>query len=254
MNNRVIIFPCLVYLASMGMCSDLCRVAAMSLTNINDTATGAACVYNDSQAGLSSSPSVLLTFSSYDIICVSLNILLTFMIVVRLVLHRRNIQSAMGASSEANRLYKSIIGMLVESCALYAGCFLLYTVTWCLNTTESFLSLTFQPILGQTEVRADQRRDRGELWSNCDDGQVIAPFLIILRVANRTAVTSDSISSGNPDSIHFRSQEQSTDNGETVPDENPVGSPGMSGEAPGEVGGAVENIVEDVPFEGSSLS
>ena len=86
---------------------------------------------------------------------------------------------------------------------------------------------------------------------NREDGQVIAPFLIILRVANRTAVTSDSISSGNSDSIHFRSPGQSTDDGRTVPDGNPVFSPGVSGEAPGEVGIVVEDIIEEVPLEGS---
>lgn len=82
----------------------------------------------------------------------------------------------------------------------------------------------------------------------------MAPLLIILRVANRTAVTSDSISFGNPDSIHFRSQGQSTDDGESLPDGNPVSSTGVSGEAPGEVGIVVENGIEELPLAGSSNS
>ena len=67
-------------------------------------------------------------------------------------------------------------------------------------------------------------------------------------------MTSDSISSGNSDSIHFRSPGQSTDDGRTVPDGNPVFSPGVSGEAPGEVGIVVEDIIEEVPLEGSPQS
>ena len=85
------------------------------------------------------------------------------MIVVRLVLHRRNIQNAMGASFETSGLYKSIISMLIESCALYAGSFLAYVVTWPLTSLCGNLVFTFQPILGQTEVRADQGHNFGAL-------------------------------------------------------------------------------------------
>lgn len=67
-------------------------------------------------------------------------------------------------------------------------------------------------------------------------------------------MTSDSISSGNPDSICFRSQGQSTDDGGTLPDGNPANSTGVSGEAPGEAGIVIEDIIEEFPLEGSSQS
>ena len=253
MDYWVITTPCLMYLTSVGMCSSLCKATVTRLANITGTATGITCVYNNTKPVYSFSPSALSTLSAYEIICLSLNVLLTLMIVARLVLHRR-VQNAMGASFEASGLYKSIISMLIESCALYAGSFLLYTVTGYLKQPSDGLVAIFQPILGQTQVRADQRRNPGTLWSNCDDGQVIAPFLIILRVANRTAVTSDSISSGNPNSIHFRSQGQSTDDGGTVPNGNPTSSTGASEEAPDEVGIVVKDTIEELPLEGFSHS
>ena len=60
------------------------------------------------------------------------------------------------------------------------------------------------------------------------------------------------MASGVPDSIHFRSQGRSTDDGGTLPGGNPMGSPGASGEDPGEVGVVIENAIEEVPLEGSS--
>ena len=56
------------------------------------------------------------------------------MIVVRLILHRRNIQNAMGGSVGAGRLYGAIITILVESSALYAVSFLLFFVPAAANS------------------------------------------------------------------------------------------------------------------------
>ena len=41
------------------------------------------------------------------------------------------------------------------------------------------------------------------MLSNCGNTQVIVPFLITLRVANRRALTSKEIISGSISSIHF---------------------------------------------------
>ena len=59
---------------------------------------------------------------------------------------------------------------------------------------------------------------------NRRDEQVIAPFLIILRVADRRALTSETIVSGNLGSIHFRSQGKSTVGNGPLRDEHPVSS------------------------------
>ena len=54
------------------------------------------------------------------------------------------------------------------------------------------------------------------------DAQVIGPFLIIVRIAARRAVTSN-MTSGGVDSIRFRSQETSTSDSGALADENPAG-------------------------------
>ena len=52
--------------------------------------------------------------------------------------------------------------------------------------------------------------------SNRGFEQVIAPFLITLRVANRTALTSKSLVSADLSAIHFESRGKVTDGDETL--------------------------------------
>ena len=88
---------------------------------------------------------------SYFAVSLSLNVLLTFMIVIRLILHRRNIRNAMGASAGAGRLYGAVITMLVESSTLYAVSFLLFFVPW---AARFWVGSNFWAILLQVQVRA----------------------------------------------------------------------------------------------------
>lgn len=77
--------------------------------------------------------------------------------------------------------------------------------------------------------------------SNRDIEQVISPMLIILRVANRRAVTRETFIAGNIGSMQFRSHGSATVSGsETFPEESPVSSVDANGETPaGLVFGAV---------------
>jgi hypothetical protein len=70
--------------------------------------------------------------------------------------------------------------------------------------------------------------------------------LIIIRVAERRAVTSDSIS-GSLESMRFRSQ-GSTDGDGTFPDEDPTNATEVNGKALGELSAKDENVIEEVPL------
>ena len=83
---------------------------------------------------MSDSATVVALSTAYYSIPFSLNILLTFMIVTRLLLHKRNIRHAMGTSGRAAGLYTTIVVMLVESYALYAIALLSYIVPWGLSS------------------------------------------------------------------------------------------------------------------------
>jgi hypothetical protein len=92
--------------------------------------------------------SLTTTFSAsvgipYFSILASLNVLLTIMIALRLVLHDRSTRTTMGALAGTSGIYKAIVTMLVESCALYAVSSLLLIIPWAVGrwVTEIFVLL-----------------------------------------------------------------------------------------------------------------
>ena len=84
-------------------------------------------------------------------ISVSLNVLLTIMIVVRLVLHSRNIRAATGSLVGINGLCKAVATMVIESSALYAVNSLVLIALW---VADNDAAGAFIPILAETQVRA----------------------------------------------------------------------------------------------------
>ena len=122
------------------------------LADFTNAATGVAYVYEAMKPdhyNFSSTTSELA--SSYFIISVAVNVLLTLMIVIRLVLCGRNIRKAVGATVGASEVYKGITTILVESSALYAVALLLYTGAW---FAGSIILPLFAPIASWAQVRA----------------------------------------------------------------------------------------------------
>jgi len=99
------------------------------------------------------------------------------MIVIRLILHSRNIRTAMGAPSGVVGLYKAVIVMLIESSAIYTASSLLFLGPW---GSGNHIADMFLSILAEIQVCAfcSQHTEVFEhvclIWS-----QVIAPLLII---------------------------------------------------------------------------
>ena len=87
----------------------------------------------------------------YYSISLALNVFLTFMIVARLALHRRTIQRALGSPATAGGLYRAVVNMLIESCALYAASYVLFIGPW---AAGSSISNIFFPILAEAQVCA----------------------------------------------------------------------------------------------------
>ena len=90
----------------------------------------------------------------YFSISLSLNILLTLMIVIRLILHARKAHTALGVTGIGG-LCKAIVTMLVESSTLYAVSSLLVLGPL---SAGSAVVVTFFPILSETQVRAPPRK------------------------------------------------------------------------------------------------
>ena len=90
----------------------------------------------------------------YYSILLPVNVILTLMIVVRLIVHARNSRAALGTTGIGG-LYKAVITMLVESCAIFTVSSLLVIGPW--GAGISPIVNLFMPILYQTQVRAIPR-------------------------------------------------------------------------------------------------
>ena len=98
----------------------------------------------------------------YFSLSLALNIILTFMIVIRLVLYVRTIRNALGVSG-IGRLCNHIVTMLVESCALYSVSLVLIIGPWAAgNPIVEF----FVFILPQTQVRNSSRPRSSDRFSD----------------------------------------------------------------------------------------
>ena len=96
----------------------------------------------------------------YFAISLSLNILLTLMIVVRLILHTRSVRNVMGRTGSGG-FFKAIITMLIESCALYAVNSIVFIGLW---GARNYAERLFRFTLTETQVRAFPRlRSLGRL-------------------------------------------------------------------------------------------
>ena len=139
MNYWIMVLPCVVYFASVGTYPSLLQAGGVLIR----VATGIAYVY---QASETRTTSITWTHlgTLYFSIALSLPILLTLMIVMRLIAHRRDVRKFIGALDVTSGPYTAIIRMVSESYALYAITFLLYIVPWAIGSPV--MNLFFDPL------------------------------------------------------------------------------------------------------------
>ena len=112
--------------------------------------TGVILIYQSSQLGGGIIHAAVDFTLLYLSISVSLNVLLTFTIIIWFVLHTKNDRVPMGAPAGIGVLCKAITTMFVESSALYAVSSLLVLVPW---IARSSIVEVFLPVLAETQVR-----------------------------------------------------------------------------------------------------
>lgn len=116
--------------------------------NFTGTGTGIANIYfTPTNAPLIGAAYIIV--SSYYVICLVLNILLTLMIIAKLILHRRNLRHAIGTSNGATGVYTTIVTILLESYTLYAIALLSYIITWAMQSAGVYVTAR---ILGNVQV------------------------------------------------------------------------------------------------------
>ena len=99
----------------------------------------------------------------YVSVSVSLNVLLTLMIVARLIIHGRNVRAATGSPAGISGLYKAVATMLIESSALYSMNSLVLIGLW---ATKSDIAGFFLPVIAEVQVRGFPRLRSSSRLSN----------------------------------------------------------------------------------------
>ena len=95
-----------------------------------------------SQPGLSLYSALPLAYgTSYYAISLSINVILTILITLRLVLYRRNIMTRLPA--EYARHYVSLAAIIIDSAALYSVFAILFLITYALDNPTNQAMLAF---------------------------------------------------------------------------------------------------------------
>jgi len=140
-------------------------VALPILIYLGSISMGVMFLFQSSRPGASLWDGLSVNFGiPYFSLSASLNVIITILITIRLLLYRRDLSRALGPGQASSVPYASIAAMVTESSMLYAVFSLLFVIPYGAN---SHISNIFLPILSQI--------------------QIIAPMLIILRVARRRA-------------------------------------------------------------------
>ena len=137
--------------------------------------------------------------------------------------------------------------MFIESYALYSGILLVYTILYAVN---SWVDTLFSGVICPVQVRAVfticDAAPVPVLLSNYSPTQVIAPYLITLRVTKRREMTSESISE-TVGSIRFRSQRSTYGSG-SLAHGDCTDATEVNGETAGEIVTWDENAIEELPL------
>ena len=151
MNYWVTALPFLLYLASI----DTHLISPLGSRDILTKLARAATSIIILVQTIHPSDSILKSVIPFDYVCypisLSLTLLLTIMIIVRLARHGRKMRNAVGSGTNGSGLYDTIVATLVESYALYALSFLVYIP---LLDTGNPVQLVLSPIFVEAQVRA----------------------------------------------------------------------------------------------------
>jgi len=242
-----------MYLASLGTHSAFPQAAKMPRTNPIDAGMGIVTLYSQYNGDSYTTSGLPISSVPYLSISVSLNVLLTLMIVIRLILHGRKIRTTTRSLAGISGLYKTVSTMFIESCALFTVSSMLvigalaayiYSGTPNIFIIGSFVVEIFFPILAEIQVRSHDDHLWASLLMRRRTGQVIAPLLIIQRVANGSAFTGHTITIGHTSLFNARRQGEPTGRDGTPLGSYLKNSAVVYGNNPGSPGVVVEKTTD----------
>ncbi|KIJ27597.1 hypothetical protein M422DRAFT_37667 [Sphaerobolus stellatus SS14] len=163
LSDFLVLWRCWVIWSASGRGIAWAVTAFPILLLIASFVMGTLWTLQSSMPGLSLYSALPIAFgTSYYVVSVSINIILTILITIRILLHRKKLLDTLPA--EHAQQYLSLMTIIIESAAIYSVTALLFIVTYAVNNPINQIFLT--------------------VASGC---QQIAGYLIILRVAKGRA-------------------------------------------------------------------
>ncbi|TCD70268.1 hypothetical protein EIP91_004169 [Steccherinum ochraceum] len=170
LNDLLVLWRCWVIWASSGRLVAGFVIFFPALATLASFAMGTLWTLQSSQPTLSMYSALPMAYgTSYYTISVSINIILTILIITRLLIYRRGIMQSLPADFASQ--YVSLTAIVVESAALYSVFAIMFLITYAMNDPTNQVFLGFA--------------------SAC---QQIATYLIIYRVAEGKAFGTDPMS------------------------------------------------------------
>ncbi|KAI0797509.1 hypothetical protein C8Q75DRAFT_4286 [Abortiporus biennis] len=169
LSDCLVAWRCWIIWSASGMLAASLVTLVPVMMLLSSFVMGTLWTLQSSRPGLSLYSKVPLAYgTSYYALSLSLNVLLTFLIALRLLLYRRTIVKAL--PEEYGKPYLSIATIIVESAAIYSVFAILFLITYAVN----------DPV-NQTFIAVSQA------------SQQIATYLIIYRLADGRAWGSNTI-------------------------------------------------------------
>jgi len=172
LSDLLVLWRCWVIWTGSGRIIAYAVISFPALCTLASFVMGTLWTLQSSQPGLSLYSKLPMAYgTSYYIISLGINIMLTILITIRLLMYRRMVTASL--SSDHAKHYLSLAAILVESAALYSVLAIMFIVTYAINNPLN------QIFLGVASA-----------------GQQIAGYLIIYRLADGRAWSTDTFNSG----------------------------------------------------------
>ncbi|KAG5725678.1 hypothetical protein E4T56_gene7290 [Termitomyces sp. T112] len=174
LSDLLVLWRCWVIWRASGKYAACLAISFPALLLLGSFVTGTLWTLQSSQPGLSLYSALPLAYgTSYYAISLSVNIIITILISVRLLLYRRRILKSL--TKDHARDYVSLLAILVESASLYSIFALIFLITYAINAPVNSAFLTVASFTQQ-----------------------IAGYLILYRLAHGRAWDSDTLSMAQP--------------------------------------------------------
>ncbi|KAK2462321.1 hypothetical protein APHAL10511_005627 [Amanita phalloides] len=172
LSDLLVFWRCWIIWSTVGRFASYAVLSTPTLALVSSFVLGIIWILKSSQRGVSMYSKVPVAFgTAYYVVSFSVNVLVTAFIILRLLLHRRAVLNIL--PEEYTKHYLSTATIVIESALLYSIFALVFIVTYAIDNPVNTVFMC--------------------VASSC---QQIAGYLIILRVAQGRAWTSDTLAKG----------------------------------------------------------